>query len=303
MSLKINTVASLLGALSLLAVCAYAQEPSTASQGYVGQDACVGCHQDLAAAFARNIHSKGAKYKEGFVGCEACHGPGAAHASSGDPSLIRNPAKMKPKESAEICTGCHTDGKLSLWPNSVHETRSVSCTTCHSVHHGFDRLLKQEKPMEVCFGCHANVRAEMWKTSHHPIREGKMDCISCHNPHGSMTEGLISAQTVNDKCYECHAEKRGPFLYEHKPVTENCLTCHTPHGSAHNKLMLRKSIYLCQSCHSNSRHPGTLYAINPATPGTNTYQKLGNRAIYRDCLNCHANIHGSNHPSGKTFLR
>ncbi len=27
----------------------------------------------------------------------------------------------------------------------------------------------------------------------------------------------MAAITPNDKCYECHAEKRGPFLFEHQP--------------------------------------------------------------------------------------
>ncbi len=36
---------------------------------------------------------------------------------------------------------------------------------------------------------------------------------------------------MNETCYTCHADKRGPFLWEHQPVNEDCTNCHTPHGS------------------------------------------------------------------------
>jgi predicted CXXCH cytochrome family protein len=43
--------------------------------------------------------------------------------------------------------------------------------------------------------------------------------------------------TVNDTCYQCHAEKRGPFLWEHAPVREDCTNCHSPHGSTQPSLL------------------------------------------------------------------
>ena len=33
---------------------------------------------------------------------------------------------------------------------------------------------------------------------------------------------MLKEASVNDNCYKCHAEKRGPFLWEHPPVRENC---------------------------------------------------------------------------------
>ncbi len=93
---------------------------------------------------------------------------------------------------------------------------------------------------EQCFTCHARVRADSFKYSHHPMREGLVVCSDCHNPHGSPTGDtkLLKEFTVNETCYNCHAEKRGPLLWEHQPVRDNCLNCHTPHGSNEPRLMI-----------------------------------------------------------------
>jgi predicted CXXCH cytochrome family protein len=86
-------------------------------------------------------------------------------------------------------------------------------------------------------------------------------------------------------------------------VVEDCSICHKPHGSTHDKLLTRKTLYLCQTCHSNRYHPGTLYAIDPSSAGTTVYERLSYRVLYKACLTCHYNIHGSNHPSGKVYSR
>ncbi|MBI2834510.1 MAG: cytochrome C, partial [Acidobacteria bacterium] len=97
-------------------------------------------------------------------------------------------------------------------------------------------------------------------------------------------------------CVNCHAEKRGPFLWEHAPVRENCTTCHDPHGASNDRMLVSKAPMLCQRCHVSSRHPATIYDAVAVT-------SRNSRIIGRACLNCHPNIHGSNHPSGNTFQR
>ena len=152
--------------------------------------------------------------------------------------------------------------------------------------------LKTTYEVDTCFQCHKNKRAEIWRSSHMPVREGKMTCTSCHNPHGSTADTLLKEATVNDTCYKCHAEKRGPFLFEHAPVRENCANCHDPHGSTNDFMLKISRPRLCQQCHSaasghpaNPRNPVSVYAIN------------------RECQNCHSQIHGSNSPSGARLQR
>lgn len=118
-----------------------------------------------------------------------------------------------------------------------------------------------------------------------------MTCSSCHQPHGSPSKSLIAAHSVNESCTSCHAEKRGPFLYEHAPVRESCLSCHDPHGSLNRGMLRVAGPRLCQSCHTATLHPS-----NARGPGSRM-------VIGRDCLQCHQKIHGSNHPSGFVFTR
>jgi DmsE family decaheme c-type cytochrome len=126
-----------------------------------------------------------------------------------------------------------------------------------------------------------------------PIREGKLTCSNCHNPHGSVygTESLIREASINDNCYKCHADKRGPLLHEHAPVRENCLNCHEAHGSNHEYLLKVQRPRLCAECHSFA-HGG-----QPGLAANQIY------AFGHGCNNCHTQIHGSNHPSGAFFLR
>ena len=55
----------------------------------------------------------------------------------------------------------------------------------------------------------------------------KMECTTCHNPHGAQNVKMLREGTsITEACASCHAEKRGPFLWEHAVGRENCVTCH-----------------------------------------------------------------------------
>ena len=102
---------------------------------------------------------------------------------------------------------------------------------------------------------------------------------------------MLRTATPNETCFTCHAEKRGPFLFEHPPVRENCMTCHDPHGSTNRSLLTTSAPRLCQECHSEATHPSM-----PHDP-------LALYAFNRGCTNCHSQVHGSNSPSGARFHR
>ncbi len=288
-------------------------KPAPSGAEPIGASACLACHS-AQESFHDNIHAKvWAKTNkvEFEKSCETCHGNGSLHqAAGGDPAnpdfaSIRIPKLMKPGETNAMCLTCHSNGERVHWDGGAHEARGVSCADCHGVHKAQEhrKLLTKKTEAETCFACHQDVRTDLRKANHHPVLEGKVTCSDCHSPHGAPGKKLLKGGHVNETCYKCHAEKRGPFLFEHRPVMEDCMACHKPHGSTHGKLLQSKQPFMCQSCHSMSRHPGTLYAIDPRNPTGNTFQELNNRATYRSCVNCHSTIHGSNHPGGVYFIR
>lgn len=253
--------------------------------------ACENCHEKSISGFAHTKHKNVPK------NCAQCHsGDLTQHAETADPALVMTPREMSPKEANGKCLGCHENGQRSHWLGSIHDRRNVKCADCHSVHDfkSTKGQLTAVRAAETCFSCHPVIRAQGLRASHHPIREGKMDCSSCHNPHGSPTPKLIKGNSVNELCYTCHTEKRGPFLWEHAPVRESCMNCHNAHGSNHDKLLVAKQPYLCQRCHLGAYHPSSLYDLRNTVAGANT----NNRSIEHGCRNCHQNVHGSNHPSG-----
>ncbi len=278
--------------------------PTGPPEAYVGAELCKACHEP---AFNRFGHTKMGRLflhqprndKE-RMGCENCHGPGKAHVEAGGTQPMPVAFTKKGKETVEVrnavCLQCHERLARLFWDGSAHESRDLACTNCHRVMEDVSpkfQLVKSTE-LETCGQCHLEKRAAQMRSSHMPLREGKMTCSSCHNPHGTLSQTLLKENSVNETCYVCHAEKRGPFLWEHPPVTENCVNCHDPHGSNNEKMLKVSKPRLCQQCHIETRHPTRPYGTDAAS---------FKFVMGRSCLNCHANIHGSNHPSGTYYTR
>ncbi len=273
--------------------------------GYIGPTQCYACHKQIKQAYMGNRHGKvfTGEDRNGLQarGCEACHGPGAAHREAVDREekdlKIESFKKGRevPAEMNKRCLECHEKGKVQYWQGAPHDMAGLACATCHRIH-GPNMIPK----MDVCFNCHKERRAQLQRSSHMPLREGKITCFDCHNPHGGPGPSNLKYSSVNDTCYTCHPDKRGPVIWEHQPVRENCANCHDPHGSNLESLLKNRVPYLCQSCHDMANHPSTIYDASkiPGGGGVPAQQLLG-----KGCLNCHSQIHGSNHPSGARFQR
>jgi DmsE family decaheme c-type cytochrome len=274
---------------------------------YVGSEKCISCHMNQGETLSKTLmgriilkHPRSAREK---LGCEACHGPGSAHVAAGGKKdegeegglvAFRLDSPRPVEERNAVCLSCHESGMRTHWKGSTHETRGLACTNCHQI---MDKAsprnqLVKATEIETCAQCHKDRKAQLWRSSHMPVREGKLQCTSCHNPHGTANDKLLKEATVNETCYTCHAEKRGPYLFEHAPARDNCLSCHEPHGSIHEKLLTVSRPRLCQQCHSDEDHPS-----EPHNP----------REIFafnRGCANCHGGMqHGSNSPSGAQLHR
>ena len=291
-------VAFLLSSLALVALPVLAQP--------AGPEVCQACHADKVDHFNNSTHGQKGNPKAPVNNgaCAACHGDGTEHARLGGGrgvGGIKNPGSrlMSADDKNALCLGCHRGGSTRThWQGSTHQARGVACTNCHTLHQS-DRVLTKVTQPEVCFSCHKEQRAQYTRPSRHPILEGKVACSDCHNPHGSVGPALVKRDSINDTCYQCHMEKRGPFVHNHEPVSENCMNCHNPHGTVTESLLKVRAPFLCHQCHTP--HGPNVPQLLGAQVAPNTAATTGKNAINvtmaRGCLNCHTQVHGSNNPA------
>lgn len=284
--------------LSLLAAGAPDEKPSPSPAAAAPQKAetaaCADCHEQ-AKDFSRNPHARipfqaGRARVSGDAVCASCHGDTAAHVeSSGEKPverILRGPA------GAGFCLTCHdSTTDHGSFRNGAHaNTATVSCLTCHSIHAAPARLhLLAKDSVALCESCHPGKAAGFRdKPFAHRLRAG-MDCASCHDPHG-RAQGSALRRTLGDElpCLSCHAEKRGPFVFEHvSGVAGDCMSCHEPHGSSNPKQLKRAQVsQLCLECHSPIA-AGTLGSQPPSFHNVRL-------ARFQNCTVCHVAIHGSN---------
>ena len=290
--------------------------PATSAALYSegGSATCLGCHN--ASPVNNIMHT--AHWVKGDPRapaaqheCESCHGPSRAHVEGFEngtfvePTIVfKGPHISPPAVRSAACLNCHQDATRMNWTGSPHQRNDLACASCHTIHATTDLVRERSTQAATCFRCHSQQRAESFEYSHHPIREGIVICSDCHNPHGSAGPKLVKEFSVNQTCYNCHAEKRGPMLWEHQPVRDNCLNCHTPHGSTEARLMKERMNFLCSSCHSAvSNGSGGAFGGAHSVPGNLATPFVSALANQRMCLNCHSEIHGSNSPNGAYFFR
>lgn len=264
-----------------------------------GADTCLMCHRkspkvmELFDGVHGNANVKGSPMAD--LQCEACHGPLGSHNRGGKEPMITfgSNSPVPADKQNSVCMSCHNDDERMAWSGNHHDNADVSCANCHQVHTGHDPIADRATEVAVCTSCHTQQKADMNKRSSHPLKWQQMVCSDCHNPHGTLADASLKQMSVNENCYSCHAEKRGPKLWEHAPVTEDCASCHNPHGSVNEAMLISKPPMLCQQCHASVGH--TSNAVFGGNP--NAFN------AGQSCMNCHSQVHGSNHPSGKLLQR
>lgn len=208
------------------------------------------------------------------------------------------------------CAECHTN-IARAFPGSPHArfykddikwAATAGCESCHGpgsehVRVGGGRgkfIVNPGKDPSACFNCHLEVHAQFNLPQHHPVIENKMNCVQCHDPHGTdimKPHGGLAMARLNENCAQCHREQTKPVVYEHEALREGCTVCHAPHGSINAKMLVERDVNLCLKCHAQVQDPlvgsGNIY-IGKADH--TTFLRQGT------CWTsgCHTAIHGSN---------
>lgn len=247
----------------------------------LGSDQCRACHEEQAKSLRRSNHG------QQTLDCEDCHGSGSLHLTSDTHEKIIKFGKLKAEEANGACLWCHSGHEqLQNWSSGAHQAHDVRCIDCHQVHTAEPKLESRRQRIDACVACHHKQEAESRLPYHHPVREAKMGCADCHDPHGGTASNNLRNSNLNELCFQCHAEFQGPFTYQHAPVVESCAKCHTTHGSMNRHMLLVSQPTLCLQCHAGHHNGSAVPLLN-------------------SCTNCHSSIHGSDVPSatgGSLFL-
>lgn len=259
--------------------------------GAIAPQTCYRCHGDMQV-FQQIAGPHQICGPNGF-NCTTCHDPHG--------QILEATRK-------DLCLQCHSQHAPTMaWHSSTHNLNGLCCTDCHNPHpracvpevvdiYHSQVVRPKRMPMAVdepftCYKCHPKIYGLNALPSHHPIKEGKMACSGCHDPHGQTTDNLNEA-TVNLVCYKCHADKQGPFAFEHPPVREDCTICHNPHGAVANHLLKQPATFLCLRCHAGHNTTATSHPV--LAGGVSATSQPIRAGMYTDCTQCHSQIHGTN---------
>ncbi|MGA2049422.1 MAG: hypothetical protein ABSG96_17115 [Terracidiphilus sp.] len=240
------------------------------SPGYENQDdgfnrviqpGCIYCHSGRPQPIAGHDGSyRDPAFTQTPIGCENCHGPGAAHVeamrkakipqSGPDPTIV-NPERLGSQLANDICISCHQAGDARvLQPGKTYQdfrpgeplertvaifqippTRDNPPNEDHVQHYYSMSLSK-------CFLATQNLRPEK-----------QLRCISCHDPHVEPTAEEAPAH-FNGACLTCHTKASCTASQAARQATtpsDNCIGCHMPrrsirvisHSSATNHRIVR----------------------------------------------------------------
>ena len=246
---------------------------------------CQKCHsQEAVTLWQTGLHAR-AKLR-----CTNCHDPHAP----GEKTLLADMENAKLEieglsrsiKQAELAANDAAEGsKEKADANERTQQLKAEKAKLQKELEGVETVYQRTAEPYVCYNCHKTQQVQARMVSHHPIPEGKMVCSDCHNPHGgTRTEGLLRDESVTETCFRCHADKLGPFTFEHPPVAEDCTICHNPHGSVQDKLLVQSQPFLCLKCHAGPHSRSN--TLGEAVP-----QSFAN--YYTECTDCHTAVHGS----------
>jgi cytochrome c-type biogenesis protein CcmH/NrfG len=225
------------------------------------QPGCIYCHSGRPQPVAGHDGSyRDPPFTQAAIGCENCHGPGAAHveamrkgkfAKSGSDPTIVNPEHLSNQLADDICMSCHQAGDARvLQPGKSYQdfrpgeplertvaifqippTRDNPPQEDHVEHYYSMSLSK-------CFLATRKLPAEK-----------QLRCISCHDPHVEPAKSDAPAY-FKSRCLACHSEASctAPHAVRQATTpTDNCIGCHMPsrnigfiaHSSATNHRIVR----------------------------------------------------------------
>jgi len=200
---------------------------------------CIACHSGRSQAV---LHGNGRflepPFQELAIGCENCHGPGAAHVremqegDSGSPSAthsIVNPAKLEPWLADNICMSCHQTGDaMILRPGKDYRDFKPGAALDDTLAIFMVPPRRDSPQTDLLEHYFSMTLSKCYRST-----SGRLTCITCHDPHTEPSKDEVPA-FFRMKCLECHNEKSCALplsIRQRKTPPDDCAGCHMPKRS------------------------------------------------------------------------
>jgi hypothetical protein len=202
---------------------------------------CIFCHSGRPNPVAgSNGRFESAPFSELSIGCENCHGPGAAHVravSSGsapsgknpvrfDPAIV-NPARLAPYLADNICMACHQTGDARvLKPGKSYRDVRPGLPLDDTLSILIVPPTRESPPTAD----HVEHYYSMTLSKCYRASQGRLRCITCHDPHTEPAREEAAAY-FNGKCLTCHTNQscKVPIAARmQKTPANDCTGCHMP---------------------------------------------------------------------------
>jgi len=203
---------------------------------------CISCHSGRPRPVAAtNGRFETQPFSEMAIGCENCHGPGAAHIravdsgdshSKGHADSIVNPATLNMGLANDICMSCHQTGNVRVFKEGKTYQDFRPGAPLDDVLSILVVPPSREAPPQAD---HLEHFYSMTLSKCYRSSAGRMGCITCHDPHLEPSRQEAPAY-FNAKCLSCHTRqscKLSLAAREQSTPADNCIGCHMPKRDVH----------------------------------------------------------------------
>ena len=277
----------------------------------ITSDTCLDCHSNKEEG--KFLHSAME------MGCESCHQVTSENekasitlvAKGGELCAMCHEAKQAsvlhdPYKDSQ-CLTCH-DPHTSDIRNQLRAEVNTLCTTCHTASHPNVQVSEETQRVTLLGGQSTSLESYQQAKKlvldpsgikGHPVTgkdprdtNAALNCISCHDPHGSQVPMLLRQATeiraANENlCLSCHtdisAQVQKPV--QHMAVDMGCAACHALHKSEPAETSEGRF-------HLTAAQPDLCLACHDVSEESVQKAHLGQPFATSRCSECH-NPHGS----------
>jgi Flp pilus assembly protein TadD len=193
---------------------------------------CLFCHANDAAPVEHTLNRYRPPIFRGWaIGCERCHGPGDLHVRRrqagedppGPDDTIVNPARLEPALREAVCEQCHLEGEQRVLRRGRQPFDYRPGLPLYLFWSVFVRVPELTEEHQAV-GQVEQMRVSRCFTA----SNGKLGCISCHDPH-QLPEPENKVAFYRGRCLSCHKESScslAAAVRRQQSPDDDCSACH-----------------------------------------------------------------------------